>query len=344
MTTKKHIGSARMSRRALLAGATGISTFTILRWPANAAEFTYKLGHDQPVSHPQNTRAVEAAAAITKESNGRLTVSVFPNNQLGGDTQMLAQLRSGALELLQIGDNILANVVPCASVAGLPFAFKDYNQLWTTLDGELGHYIQAQIEKVGLHPFEKRWDAGFRQVFTSERQVNSVADMKGLRLRVPEAPIQLSTFRAFGSSPTPINNSELYTALQTHLVDGGEQPLVSIESARYYEVTKHISMTRHQPTPFEMLANGTAWRRLPPDLQEILTRNLNASAMQERADIANGETDLEAKLKTQGQTINEPDRQSFVEVIRSAGLYAQWRETYGAEPFALLEKAVGKLT
>jgi TRAP-type transport system periplasmic protein len=168
--------------------------------------------------------------------------------------------------------------------------------------------------------------------------------MKGLKLRVPEAPIQLSTFRALGASPTPINNSELYTALQTHLVDGAEQPLVSIESARYYEVTKYIAMTRHQPTPFEMLANGNAWRRLPPDLQEILSRNLNESALRQRADVTNGEIALQAKLKSQGQTIIEPDHQSFQEVIRAAGLFAQWRETYGAEPFALLEKSVGKLT
>jgi tripartite ATP-independent transporter DctP family solute receptor len=336
--------TGRATRRALLAGAAGATSFVILRWPANAAQFTYKLGHDQPVSHPQNVRAVEAAANITKESGGRLTVEVFPNNQLGGDTQMLAQLRSGALELLQIGDNILANVVPSASVAGIPFAYKDYDQLWSTLDGELGRYIHAQIEKAGLHVFDKAWDAGFRQVFTSDHAVNAPADMKGLKLRVPEAPIQLSTFRAFGASPTPINNSELYTALQTHLVDGAEQPLVSIESARYYEVTKYITMTRHQPTPFEMLANGNAWRRLPPDLQEILSRNLNESALRERSDVAHGEVALQAHLKTQGQAIIEPDHAAFQNVIRSAGLYAQWRDTYGAEPFALLEKSVGKLT
>lgn len=334
----------KTSRRGLLTGAASIALFSVAKFPANAAEFTYKLGHDQPVSHPQNIRATEAAANITKETGGRLTVQVFPNNQLGGDTQMLSQIRSGALELLQIGDNILGNVVPAASVANLPFAFKGYDDLWKTLDGELGHYIHAQIEKIGLHVFEKGWDAGFRDVFTSGRAVKSVADMKGLKLRVPEAPIQLAAFKAFGSSPTPVNNSELYTALQTHLVDGAEQPLISIESARYYEVSKMISMTRHQPTPFEMLANGGAWRRLPKDLQEVLTRNLNAAALKQRDDIAKGEIKLSAELKTQGQTIIEPDRESFKEVIKKAGLYGQWRKTYGEEPFALLEKSVGKLT
>jgi tripartite ATP-independent transporter DctP family solute receptor len=335
--------SFRLNRRKLFAGMAGVSAFTILKYPAQAAEFSFKLGHDQPVSHPQNVRAVEAAANITRESGGRLTVQVFPNNQLGGDTQMLSQLRSGALELLQVGDNILANVVPSASLSSLPFAYQGYDDLWKTLDGELGQYIQAQIAKTGLHVFEKRWDAGFRHVFTSGKAVRSVADLKGLKLRVPEAPVQLATFKAFGASPTPVNNSELYTALQTHLVDGGEQPLISIESARYYEVTKDISLTRHQPTPFEMLANANAWRRLPKDLQEILARNLNESAMMQREDIAKGEIDLQKTLKTQGQTIIEPDRESFHKVVRESGLYGQWRDAYGAEPFALLEKAVGKL-
>jgi tripartite ATP-independent transporter DctP family solute receptor len=335
--------SNHINRRRVLTGMAALGAFTILKYPAQAAEFTFKLGHDQPVSHPQNTRAVEAADKITKESGGRLTVRVFPNNQLGGDTQMLSQLRSGALELLQVGDNILADVVPSASLSSLPFAFEGYEDLWKTLDGDLGVYIHKAIAKTGLHVFEKRWDAGFRHVFTSAKQVHSVADVKGLKLRVPEAPVQLSTFKAFGASPTPVNNSELYTALQTHLVDGGEQPLISIESARLYEVTKFISLTQHQPTPFEMLANAGAWRRLPPDLQEILTRNLNEAAIKQRDDIVKGEADLLKKLKEQGQTIIEPDRESFRKVIHDSGLYGQWRDTYGAEPFALLEKSVGKL-
>ncbi len=326
-------------------GAAGTAGVGILRSrSARAADFTFKLGHDQPPSHPQNLRAVEAAEKIGKDSGGRLVVQVYPNSQLGGDTQMLAQVRSGALELLMIGDNILANIAPVTSVAQLPFAFAGYKDLWTAMDGALGNHIRTAIRKVGLHVFDKGWDAGFRQVFTSERPVHSVADMKGLKLRVPEAPIQIAVFKAFGSSPTAVNNSELYTSMQTHLVDGAEQPLISIESARLFEVSKYISMTNHQPTPFEMVANGAAWRRLPPDLQEILARNLDAGALLERADIANGEVALTQRLETQGQTFITPDRESFRAVIQKAGLYAKWRDTYGADAFSLLEETVGKLT
>jgi tripartite ATP-independent transporter DctP family solute receptor len=333
----------RLTRKQFLTGTAGVAAAAILHYPADAAEFTYKLGHDQPVTHPQNVRVVEAAKKIAEESGGRLVVQVYPNNQLGGDTEMLAQLRSGALELMQVGDNILANVVPAASDTSLPFVFSEYKQLWDAMDGDFGAYIHAEIEKTGLHVFEKGWDAGFRNVFTSNRSVHDAADMKGLKLRVPEAPIQLAFFRALGASPTPVNNNELYTAIQTHLVDGAEQPLISIESAKLYEVSKYISLTRHQPTPFEMLANGAAWQRLPASLQEILSRNLNAAALLERADIANGETALEQEFRTQGQTIITPDRASFREVIARAGLYAKWRDTYGTKPFALLEKYTGPL-
>ena len=334
----------RLSRRTVLAAATGVASFGILHWyPANAAEFTYKLGHDGPVTHPQNLRVVQAAKKIGEESGGRLVVQIYPNSQLGSDSQMLAQVRSGALELMMLGDNILGQVVPAASIASLPFAFDSYQELWAALDGPLGSNIHAQIEKIGLHVFAKGWDVGLRHVFTSSRPVHSADDMKGLKLRVPEAPIQVSFFRALGASPTPLNITELYTGLQTHLVEGAELPLSVIESAKYYEATKYISLTAHQPTCFEMLANGAAYQRLPKDLQEILARNLDEMAMLERADVANGDTALKAQLETQGQTVIEPDRKSFRAVIQRSGLYAKWRDTYGPEPFALLEKAVGNL-
>ncbi len=330
-------------RRTVLAGAGGSALAFGIIGKAQAAAFVFKLGHDQPVDHPHHRRSVEAADNIAKDSGGRLVVHVFPNSQLGGDTQMLSQLRSGALELLQIGGNILANVVPVAAVSGIPFAFTGYSDFWVAMDGELGTLINAQIAAKGLHPFEKSWDSGFRNVFTSGRAVRSAADMAGLKLRVPEADIQVATFKALGCSPTPVNNNELYTALQTHLVDGAEVPLSNIETARYYEVSKYISLTRHQPTPYFMLANGPAWRRLPSDLQEILTRNLNQSAVTERADIFNGETPLEATLRSQGITILEPDHDSFRDTIRKAGLYVQWRDIYGAKAFDALGETAGKL-
>lgn len=333
-----------ITRKRLIAGVgSSIAAFNIVRSPAKAAEFKYKLGHDQPAEHPQNLRTVEAAKKITEESGGRLVIDVYPNSLLGGDTAMLTQLRSGALEMYQCPDLILANILPVASVAAIPFGFKDYTQLWTALDGGLGSYIHSETEKLGLHALEKGWDGGFRDIFTSDRPIRTPADMKGMKLRIPVVKIAQAFVTALGASPTPINSNEVFTALQAHLVDGAEGPLVTIESSKYYEATKYVSITNHQPTPFEMLINGAAWKRLPGDLREIMARNLNQYAILNRKDIATGEIALQAKLKTQGQTFVTADNEAFRAVIRKAGLYAKWREEYGAKPFALLEDVVGKL-
>src|ERR1035437_1195776 len=237
-----------LSRRTVLAGTIGAASFGILRWhPADAAEFTFKLGHDLPAAHPVHLHVTQAAKKIGEDSGGRLVVQIYPANQLGSDTQMLAQLRSGALELMLLGYNILGQVVPAASVASLPLAFDGYQDLWAAMDGPLGTYIHGRIETVGVHAFDKGWDVGFRHVITSNRPVHNADDMKGLKLRVPDAPVQVSFFRALGASPTPIDTSELYTALQTHLVDGAELPFDTIEHQKFTEVTKYISLTAHQP-------------------------------------------------------------------------------------------------
>src|ERR1019366_250530 len=106
-------------------------------------------------------------------------------------------------------------------------AFSGYKELWRSMDGEFGAYIRAQIAKANLYAFDKGWDAGFRQTYTSTRPIATVDDMKGLKLRVPQAPIQVAFFKALGVTPTPLNSAELYKALQTHLVDGAEQALLN---------------------------------------------------------------------------------------------------------------------
>jgi tripartite ATP-independent transporter DctP family solute receptor len=334
-----------LTRRQLLARAAGAGAFTVLRFPASAAEFTYKLGHNNANHHPQHLRLVEAAKNIAEDSGGRLMVEIFPNSQLGSDPQMLAQVRSGALELVHMGDIIVGNLVPVASLAALPFAFPDAASLWGAMDGELGRHIHAEIEKkLGLHVFDKGWDGGMRHLFTTQKPVRAAADLKGMKLRIPSGALAASLFKALGASPTPVPSGEVYTALQTRLVDGADGPLVTIEHAKYYETSKFISLTGHMHTPFEMLANGAAWQRLPKNLQDILARRLDEAALLERADIASGDGTLQAQLQKHGQTFVEPDKASFRQMLRDAGVYGQWRDAYGgAEPFSLLEKAVGKL-
>ncbi|HXY99495.1 MAG TPA: TRAP transporter substrate-binding protein [Stellaceae bacterium] len=323
--------------------ATAAAASALLPRRARAAEFSYKYANNSPVDHPLNVRAREAAEKIKQDSNGRLAIEVFPNNQLGGDTDMLSQVRTGALEFFTLSGLILATLVPVASINGIGFAFKSYDQVWPAMDGELGAFVRAAIGKAGLFAFDKMWDNGYRQITSSTHPINTPEDLKGFKIRVPVSPLWTSMFKAFGASPASINFNEVYSALQTKVVEGQENPLTLIKIAKLYEVQKYCSLTGHMWDGFWMLANQAAWDALPKDLQEIAARHWNAAALAQRDDIAKLNTSMQSELEKLGMVFNKPDAQAFRAVLKQAGFYTEWREKYGAEAWALLEKYSGGL-
>src|SRR6187399_377095 len=174
------------SRRTLLKASAasavlgGIGAPLVAR--AQTAEFTYKYANNLPDGHPMNARAKEMAAAIKAETNGRFDLQIFPNNQLGSDTDMLSQVRSGGVEFFTLSGLILSTLVPAASINGVGFAFPNYDTVWETMDGDLGTYVRAQIAKANLVAMDKIWDNGFRQTTSSTRPINSPDSFKGLKI------------------------------------------------------------------------------------------------------------------------------------------------------------------
>ena len=156
---------------------------------------------------------------------------------------MLSQLRSGAIDFFTLSGLILSTLVPVASINGIGFAFKDYPSVWKAMDGSLGGYVRGEIDKRGLVAMDKMWDNGFRQITSSTRPIKVPADLKGFKIRVPVSPLWTSMFQAFGASPVSINFSEVYSALQTKIAEGQENPLSLIQIAKLYEVQKYCSMT-----------------------------------------------------------------------------------------------------
>lgn len=333
-----------ISRRTLALAAAALPLVSIRSRPAHAAEFTYKFANNTPVTHPMNIRAKEAADRIREASGGRMELQVFPNNQLGSDTDTLSQLRSGAVEFFTLSGLILSTLVPPASINGVGFAFKNYDQVWSAMDGKLGAYVRAEIEKRGLHPMDKIWDNGFRQTTTSTRPIKSPDDFKGVKLRVPVSPLWTSMFAALGASPTSINFSEVYSALQTHIVDGQENPLNLIDTAKLYEVQKYCSLTNHMWDGFWFLANRRAWERLPRDIQEIVAREIDKAAVAERADLATASTAVKAALAGKGLAFNDVDTAQFQDKLRQAGFYKEWRGKYGEDAWHVLEESVGQIS
>ena len=253
--------AATMTRKGFLAGAGAAGALALAPRPARAARQTViKLGLDLAADHPTTVHAIAAAARIKAATDDAVRLDVFPNSELGDDTHMLSEVRSGAIQMMAIGDNILSSLVPAAAISNVGFAFKSAQTAWQALDGTLGDAVRADIEKAGLHPMHSIWDEGFRQVTTSEKAVRTPDDLKGFKIRVPPSPISLSLFQALGAAPATINIAGLYTALQTHVVDGQENPLGNIETQKLYQVQKTVSLTNHMWVGYWMLMNGPFWK------------------------------------------------------------------------------------
>ena len=332
-----------LPRRTLLAGAA-LPLFAIGTRPASAAEFSFKLANNSPLTHPQSIRQQEAADRIKKASNGQVEIQLFPNNQLGSDTDMLSQLRSGAIDFFTLSGLILSTLVPAASINGIGFAFKDYDTVWKAMDGKLGAFVRAEVEKRGLIAMEKIWDNGFRQITSSTHPIKTPADLKGFKIRVPVSPLWTSMFVALGASPISINFSEVYSALQTKIAEGQENPLSLIQIAKLYEVQKYVSMTSHMWDGFWMLANKRSFAGMPQNLQDLVAKELNRSALDERADIAALNGSVLTDLKAKGLEFVETDKPAFRDALKQAGFYAEWKKKYGDEAWAILEGEVGSLS
>jgi TRAP-type transport system periplasmic protein len=334
----------RISRQSLVTGALGTSfTTALLRFPAGAAEFSYKWGLASKPTHPAAVAARETGEKILHDSGGRLEIKLYPYNMLGSESSMLLQIRQGALEFQTVGDADMAQLVPVAGISAIPFAFGGYKEAWTALDGGLGAYIVNEIRKAGFTAFPTVWDAGLRQVANNVRPVTKPDDLKGLKMRVPPAPVSVATFKALGATATAVTANEIYTSLQTHLVDGVELPLISINDHKFYETLKYMSIWNYQLTVTHTVANIDAFQRLPKNIQDIVAKDLHDGAVAERNEIMRVDGTLADKLKTAGMTFNQVDVTSFKARVRSAGLYTQWRDQYGGQAWALLERSVGKL-
>lgn len=340
MTTPVSTGRRQFVQATASAGALATLGAPVF---AQNAPLVFKWANNIPATHPSNIRVKEAADAIRAASNGRVDIQLFPNNQLGGDTDMLSQVRSGAIDFFPLSGLILQTLVPLAGINGLAFAFKDYATVWQAMDGDLGAFIREAIGKTGLHSFDRILDNGFRNITTSTKPINTAADLQGFKIRVPVSPLWTSMFKAFGAAPTGINFSEVYSALQTKVVEGQENPLAIIEIAKLFEVQKYVSMTGHMWDGQWILANGRRWNSTPADVQALITKHVTEAVIKQREDIRQLNLGLETSLKAKGMIFNTPDNKSFRDALAKAGFYTEWRGKFGAEAMAKLEKYSGAL-
>lgn len=339
---------SKFNRRSFLKGSTLAVAGTVFGasyvGKALAAEHVLKYSNNLPTSHPMNIQVDAAVKRIQEQTDGAVKIQVYPNSALGGDTQVLGQLRAGGVQLQNISGLILSTLVPEAGINGIGFAFPDYDVVWKAMDGDLGKYIRDAIATRGLYAMPKIWDNGYREITTSTHPIKKPGDLKGVKMRVPISPLWTSLFKDLHASPTGINFSEVYTALQTGVVDGQENPLAIIETAKLYEVQKYCSMTNHMWDGFWVLANQAAWQALPEKYQEIIQKNLDQAGMEERAAVLKLNNSLEDKLESEGLKFNSTNPDEFRNALREAGFYSYWKKKFGDDAWQLLEKYAGNLS
>ena len=332
-----------IGRRAALAGAAGVASFAIMTRRADAAQFRWKMATGQEPSHPVNIRAAEAIAKIKEETNGGLDIALYPAAQLGTDKQLIAQTQLGGIQIMNMASSVLATTVPAAGIVNIGYAFLSPKDVWAALDGQLGSYIAGKIDGHGMHQIGVSWENGFRDITSGTKPIKTPADLHNFKVRVPEAPILSSMFAAFGAAPTSMDFSEVYTSLENHVVDGQENPLPIIYTAKLYDVQKYLSLTQHAWDGYLIISNKPSFMALPKKWQEIVTSVFSEAGRKERADIAALSQSLQAKLTTKGMTILDVDKTAFRSVLAKTSYYPHWKSKFGSEAWSMLEKISGPL-
>ena len=331
-----------ITRRAVLGATAVLPLVNIGR--ALAADFDLKLSNNLPSNHPLNIRAAEAAARIAAATGGRVNIKLYPDSQLGPDTETLVKLRSGEIEMLSMSASIVSTLVPVASINGVGFAFKNYNQVWAAMDGKLGAHVREEIAKHGVVAVSRMWNNGFRQITTSTKPVRRPADLQGMKLRVPVSPLWISTFNALGAAPLGMNFAGLHAALQAHTVDGQENSLAIIQTAKLYEVQAYCSLTNHIWDGYWLLANEQVMARLSSKDRAIVEEEFNRSVTDERDDLTKLSPALRSDLAMSGMQLNAVETDPFQAMLQKAGYYAEWSSKYGSAAWNLLQDYAGALS
>jgi TRAP-type transport system periplasmic protein len=280
---------------AALLGATGT---------LHAQTTKLRLAHAGPETSSQHLAALELAKMVKEKSNGKLELQVYPASQLGNDATVIGGVRGGTIDIMMAGSVNFAGLTPRIGALDLPFLFRGPEHAYKVLDGAVGQQMMKDLEAhslKGLGWFE----VGFRCITTKNRAVRTPDDVKGLKIRTTPNPSHIQAFRLLGANPVPLPLGELYQALETGAVDSQEHPVAITHSAKFYEVQKHLTMSRHAYTAMPVVMNKAKFDALAPELQKVLVESAVQAARFQRALNAKDETRIVADLRSKGMQVLE---------------------------------------
>lgn len=274
------------------------------------AELRLKLGHVGPPSHPFQTGSLRLAELVKQYSGGEIVIDVFAASQIGNERDLIEGARLGTVDMLLTSTGPLMGFDKRFGVLDFPFIFRDLKHAREVVDGEIGSTLFASLESRGLKGLA--WfENGFRDITNSTREIKTADDLKGLKIRTMENPIHIAYFRQLGAVPQPMAFGELYPALEKKVVDGQENPIGAIVSARFYEVQKYASTTHHVYSGVPVLISLKRFNSLTKAQQDAISRAAKEAAQFERDLLAKQDEEGIELLRKNGVLVTNPQRASF---------------------------------
>jgi tripartite ATP-independent transporter DctP family solute receptor len=303
------------------------------------AQMEIKLGHvGEPGSLFQKS-ADEYAKRANAKLGGKAKVVVYGSSQLGSDEELVQKLKLGTVDMA-LPSTVMSSQVDLFGVFEMPYLVKD-RQHMARIEKELfWAKLEPEAEKKGLRVIAV-WENGFRQITNSKRPIRTPADLAGIKLRVPGGKWRVKMFQAYGANPSPMKFSEVFTALQTGVMDGEENPFTQIYSAKFQEVQKYLSLTGHVYTPAYLTVGKAKWESMPADVRKVLEDTAKETQAYVYETAAKDDDELLGKLKAAGMQVNEADKDAFI--AASKAIYEEFgKEVAGAKDVIDRAVALGK--
>jgi tripartite ATP-independent transporter DctP family solute receptor len=305
---------------------------------------TLRFGHANAPGEVAYDLFNELAANVAKRTDGKVTIKVFPSEQLGKEVDLIQQVKSNALDMSAPSMPSMSALVPALEMASGPFLWKDWKEAETVLKGPAFDPLWDELrDKHNIMPLSKIFYWGWRNFTFTEREVHKPEDMAGLKIRVPESPIWVEMIRAFGAAPTPISFGEVYTALQQKTVDGQENPIPTIFSRKFYEVQGVLTMSQHMLQNNTIIINKNAFAKLSPENQKILLEEAAAASAKNTKLQQERESSMLEDIRKSGRTkiIDNPDRAAFQAKVEPA--YANLEKRWGADHLKRLRAEIARV-
>ncbi|GLH19876.1 TRAP transporter substrate-binding protein [Pseudomonas glycinis] len=317
-------------KRTLLAAALPLM-FTFAG--AAQAEMKLKFADIHPAGYPTVVAEENMGKALTKETNGELTFQYFPGGVLGSEKEVIEQMQVGAVQLSRVSLGIVGPVVPDVNVFNMPFIFRDQQHMRNVIDGPVGDEILGKITNSEFGLVALAWmDGGTRNIYT-KKPVRKLEDLKGMKIRVQGNPMFIDMMNAMGGNGIAMDTGEIFSALQTGVIDGAENNPPTLLEHNHFQNAKFYSLTGHLILPEPIVMSKITWEKLTPDQQEMVKKAAKAAQAEERVLWDKKSAASEEKLKAAGVEFITVDKKPFYDATASV------REKYGA-PYADLIKKI----